>query len=210
MFKKLVRKKLNKFIEGHKTDLKVLDLGCGNSPYASLFSNRVGFDFEMNRGVDVIGDAHNLPFENESFDMILCSEVLEHLIDPKKAISEMNRVLKFGGKLVLTTRFIFPIHDAPHDYWRFTRYGLLELFKDWKIEKIIEEYDTIDTLAVIFQRIGFQSRARLLKYFNIIFFVLPMTVKLLKLILGKEYGDITKTHEEKSIISSGYYIVCTK
>lgn len=210
MFKKLVRKKLDSFIESCSTKEKVLDIGCGNSPYVKYFLNRVGFDIKAGNGVDIVGDAHNLPFNDESFDMILCSEVLEHLVDFKKAISEMHRVLRPDGKLVLTTRFIFPLHDTPNDYWRFTKYGLRELLKEWKIEKFIEEYNTIDTLGVLFQRIGFQSKSNLSRFFKIIFFILHILIKPLKLILGKEYGDITKNNEEKNILTSGYYVICKK
>ncbi len=210
MFKKLVRKKLDEFIKNQATDQKTLDVGCGNSRYVEYFPNRIGFDVQKNRGVDVVGDVHNMPFDNESFDAILCTEVLEHLKNPQKAILEMRRVLKDGGKLILTTRFIFPLHDVPNDYWRFTKYGLKELFKDWRIDWIEEEYGTIDTLGVLFQRIGFQSRSPFSKFFKIFFFVMPILIKPLKIFIKKEYGDIGKTAGENNILSSGYYLVCRK
>ncbi len=104
---KLTRKQLDKFIERHRSDGYTLDIGCAYSPYAAFFPNRVGLDIKPWPGVDVIGDAHQLPFEDEKFDNILCLEVLEHLHSPQTAVAEMRRVLKPGGHLILSTRFIF-------------------------------------------------------------------------------------------------------
>ena len=126
---KITRKKLLDFIRKNKSSLHTLDLGCGNAPYKHLFSDRIGFDNKSGEGVDVVGDAHKLPFKNEEFDTVLCSEVLEHLHSPEIALAEMKRVLKSGGILILTTRFIYPIHDAPNDYWRFTPDAFKSLLK---------------------------------------------------------------------------------
>ena len=76
------------------------------------------------------------------------------------AIAEMKRVLKPGGKLLLTTRFVFPLHDVPNDYFRFTKYGLQHLLKDgWEIIELEDETSTKDTIAALLQRIGFRRRA---------------------------------------------------
>jgi len=112
---KITRNNLGKFVSNNSSNGLTLDLGCGNVYYKKYFPNRIGFDIKSGPGIDVVGDAHHLPFENEKFDVILCTEVLEHLHSPEIAISEMERVLKKGGKLILTTRFIYPLHDIPHD-----------------------------------------------------------------------------------------------
>ena len=75
------------------------------------------------RNPEIVGDAQEMPFADATYSTILCTEVLEHIPDPQKAVDEMYRVLKPGGTLILTTRFLFPVHDAPGDYWRFTPYG---------------------------------------------------------------------------------------
>ena len=126
---KMTRERLARFVARCASDAKTLDIGCGGAPYAKYFPNRVGFDHAAGPDVDVVGDAHHLPFQDGEFERILCTEVLEHLLDPAKAIAEMRRVLQPGGMLILTTGFVFPLHDAPHDYWRFTRYGLEHLFR---------------------------------------------------------------------------------
>src|SRR5262249_32402332 len=71
-----------------------------------------------------------LPFADATFERVLCVEVLEHLHDPALAVAEMRRVLAPGGLLLLTTRFAYPLHDEPHDYFRYTVHGLRHLFRD--------------------------------------------------------------------------------
>ncbi len=76
---------------------------------------------------DVYGDAQTLPFADNSMDTVLLLDVLEHLPHPKDCISEIVRVLKPTGILVLQVPFIYPIHDAPLDFQRWTQYGLEQL-----------------------------------------------------------------------------------
>lgn len=205
---KSTRKRLNKFIEENKSDLFTLDIGCSNSPYSKFFPNRIGLDMNRGKEVDVVGDAHNQPFKDNEFDIILCTEVLEHLSEPKMAISEMRRLLKQNGKLLLTTRFIFPLHDTPQDYYRYTIYGLRELFKTgWKIEKIEYESNTIQSLAILIQRIAFQCDILWFKPFKFFLLILSKIIYYLGFIITKEYGSKVTKREEKNILSSGYFLV---
>ncbi len=207
---KITRKQLNQFVSKHSNGLYTLDLGCANSPYSKYFINRLGFDIEKGTGVDVVGDAHELPFENETFDQILCTEVLEHLHTPEQAIKEMHRVLKTGGTLLLTTRFIFPLHDTPNDYYRYTKYGLRHLFRNWEVIDIVPEVTTIETVGVLFQRIGFQTKLRVNIVSKVACFILARLFTWLNWMIVEEYGDIRKTEKEKNIMTSGYYLVVKK
>ena len=74
--------------------------------------------------VSVFCDAHHLPFVAGAFDSILCTEVLEHLQEPRRAMSEMYRVLRNRGSLLLTTPFQYQAHQRPFDFFRFTYDGL--------------------------------------------------------------------------------------
>lgn len=209
--KKITRINLDKFISKYSSDKLTLDLGCSGTPnYSKYFKNRVGVDIAAGEGVDIVADAHKLPFEDEKFEIILCTEVLEHLHSPQIAISEMKRVLKKGGLLILTTRFIFPIHDAPNDYYRFTKYGLKFLFNDWEILELREETGTKDAFAVLAQRVGFQSKLKCNFFMKAVLFLLAKIILKSPDLIKKEYGDIGHRQEEKNIMSCGYYLACKK
>jgi SAM-dependent methyltransferase len=70
------------------------------------------------------------PFEDDSFDTILMSDVLEHLWNPTEALAEATRVLRAGGVLILNTPFAYPIHESPHDYFRYTEFALKKIGQD--------------------------------------------------------------------------------
>jgi SAM-dependent methyltransferase len=112
----------------------VLDLGAGSKPYAPLydsyFSNSTAVDVPHSPHdgeVDMLASADSLPFESESFDCVICTEVLEHCREPRAVMAEIARVLKQGGRAFLTTPFLVPLHEMPHDYYRFTPSALADL-----------------------------------------------------------------------------------
>ena len=122
----------------------LLDIGGGNTPYKKFFLGKVDdyisidrFDFYEGRP-DIFGDALNLPIKNNSIDTVFSSQVLEHVPDPQKMIDEIYRILKTGGVCILSTHMANPLHGEPYDYFRFTKYGLRQLFQKFKIEKIQE------------------------------------------------------------------------
>tara|TARA_Y100000034_G_C6874719_1_gene399847 strand:- start:855 stop:1526 length:672 start_codon:yes stop_codon:yes gene_type:complete len=130
---------IQKYAKYAKGDL--LDIGAGFAPYKPFFKNVKKYikmdNFEY-LGVkpDIIGDALNIPLEKESIDSVFSSQVLEHVKDPKKMVNEIHRVLKKKGACILTTHMAQPIHGEPHDYFRFTEYGLKELFKEFSCIEI--------------------------------------------------------------------------
>lgn len=111
----------------------LLDIGCGKKPYLPLFSTRVreyigiNVPSDFDPLCDVYGDALNLPFKSEVADTVLCTQVLEHVCEPNRCIAEISRVLRKGGYLILTAPQTWGLHEQPHDYWRFTKYGLRHL-----------------------------------------------------------------------------------
>jgi SAM-dependent methyltransferase len=111
----------------HHAQGRLLDVGCGGGPYRDLFkhvSGYIGLDITPHTNVDVVGDAQTLPFTDNCFDTVLCNEVLEHVPEPSRLMAEVARVLRPGGFLLLTTPQTWGLHHEPHDYYRFTRYGL--------------------------------------------------------------------------------------
>lgn len=208
---KLVRKRIDAFLKQHATRERTLDVGGGSGPYKKYFWNRVCIDAEAGEGIDVVGDAHDLSrFTDGEFGCVLCTEVLEHLHTPQKALDEMYRVLKPGGKLILTTRFIFPLHNIPGDYFRFTRYGLAHLLREWSSFEIYEEGTTLEALSVIFERLGFQTDMLWIKFLSGIWLILAKIIRGLPFLVTEEYGDITRTQKTRNILTSGYYVVARK
>lgn len=114
---------------------QLLDVGCGKKPYQKLGEGSVdrwvGIDFMHTptgrSAANVFGSAMKLPFASDRFDTVLSTQVLEHVSQPADLIREAYRVLKQGGHLILTAPQTNPLHEEPHDYFRYTSYGLLSL-----------------------------------------------------------------------------------
>ena len=114
-----------------KTKL-ILDLGCGNKPYYhnNVNGKLVCFDIKKTKINDVIGDASSLPFKNNAFDVILSINSFYYFNNPFISVKEVSRILKKNGKFILIMPFIYPIHDAPDDKYRFTEFGIKSLLED--------------------------------------------------------------------------------
>jgi SAM-dependent methyltransferase len=145
-----VRLSLESFLQQHATSEFTLEIGAGRLPYKEWFPNRVAMDINYYSHNHVQADAHCLPFSDGAFNTVLCTEVLEHLHTPSLALKEMRRVLAPGGKLILTTPFAYPIHDAPGDYYRYTRFGLTYLLRDWNLEYLSESTRDWATILTFF------------------------------------------------------------
>ncbi len=112
----------------------VLNVGAGGSRLK--FENCIELEACIFRNTDVVGDAHQLPFADEIFDAVISFNTFEHLHDPKRAAGEIHRVLKPGGKLVLYTAFLQPVHEAPYHFYNTTEYGLRRWFDSFTITKV--------------------------------------------------------------------------
>lgn len=94
----------------------------------------VGVDVVKRRGVDIVMDVCSLKFEDETFDLVIATELIEHVQDWKKAVTEMKRVLRVGGLLLASTRSKgFPFHPHPIDAWRFELDDFRRIFSDFEI-----------------------------------------------------------------------------
>jgi SAM-dependent methyltransferase len=207
---KLTRITLGRFIEAHASAGRTLDLGAQSGPYGAYFPHRVSLDLRPGPGVQVVGDAQALGIADATFDVVLCTEVLEHLPEPQMAIDEMFRVLKPGGQLLLTTRFLFPIHDAPHDYFRYTKYGLRHLLRRFEILELQEETDAVGTLAVLLQRLGMQAQTLGRTPFRALWLIAAQVARPFSFLITREYGDSRRLVPERGIMTSGYHVACRK
>lgn len=129
-----------------KSGMSVLDAGSGHEHEQYLRKELLATgatlhtcDFNPGPGVDFTADVSQLPFENSSYDIVLSTQVLEHVQDPAKVVSEMARVLKPGGRLFLTTPQSSPLHNLPWNYFNSTNLGLRLLFEKAGLTVLMEE-----------------------------------------------------------------------
>ncbi len=138
-------------VEWAEKDAKgiLLDIGCGRMPYRNTIlpniEKYIGLDHPETSNLyhgeykpDIYADATSIPLKDKSVDTVIMLMVLEHLPNPQKALSEIKRVLKPDGIFIASTVQMYPIHDAPYDYFRYTKYGLKDMCKNsgFKIIKI--------------------------------------------------------------------------
>ena len=132
-----------KYVKG-----RILDLGCGSVPlfglYKSFMSENICVDWDksihQNQYLDISMDISKpLPFPDDSFDTIICSDVLEHIFEPKNVIEEMIRVCKDNGFIILNVPFDYWMHENPYDYNRMTRFFY---------ERFAEESDDVQLVLI--------------------------------------------------------------
>ena len=211
--KKLTRIKSNEFLQGFaetgsgadNANGKTLIVGAGSSRYEHIFPGCLHTDIDPSAKTDMVADAEALPFPENSFDTVVCPAVLSHVRHPQKAVDEMHRVLKPGGRIILTTAFIFPLNSHPVDYWRITENGLQLLFSNgWNIETFESDSKPFYTIAVLMQRIIFQTDVRGGKFTKGLLYGAFLIISKLDFLIKKQYGDIGRSREAKGFLTGGW------
>lgn len=110
---------------------RLLDVGCGHRRFAGYFNvdRYYGLEYPTTFGVergpiDVFGTTLALPFADQSFDTVVSFETLEHVTDSRTMLAELTRVVKPSGHIIISVPFLWGEHCQPHDYFRFTTFGL--------------------------------------------------------------------------------------
>ncbi len=136
---------------------QLLDVGCGRKPYQPLFNVEcyVGLDIDNDisrarNQADYFYDGKQFPLPDASFDALLCNQVLEHVFNPEIFLSEIVRVMKPGGRLLLTVPFVWDEHEQPYDYARYTSFGLRALLEHCGLKIVRQEKLGADA-SVLFQ-----------------------------------------------------------
>ncbi len=130
-------RELKEFLRNVQVSTVVLNIGSLSMSLKALHPGIVNLDISEYQNVDVVADAHALPFKDASIDVVLFKNVLEHVHHPMQVLAEIHRVLKPGGILYAKIPFLQPFHAVPDDYQRYTVSGIAELFEG--------RYDTIRT-----------------------------------------------------------------
>lgn len=134
-----------KYVQG-----KLLDVGCGEKPYFGILNpyveKYIGIEhpntLHKDKHIDLYADACRIPFKKDSFNCVVSFQVMEHISEPGYMLTEVYRVLQKGGNVVLTTPFMWGIHERPNDFYRYTRYGLQYLLEKAGFEIINIEANT--------------------------------------------------------------------
>lgn len=120
-----------------RSDLDVLDVGCGDKPYLPILEPHSrsyrGIDVTPGRYVDDVGVGEALPYPDASFDVVLCTQLLEHADDPLTVVREIHRILRPDGVALISTHGVFVFHPDPppdRDFWRWTHAGLIRLCQE--------------------------------------------------------------------------------
>jgi SAM-dependent methyltransferase len=135
---------------------KLLDIGCGEKPYKEMVApyvdQHIGIDHKntlhTKSNIDRFGTAYDIPAEDNEFDSVLCTNVLEHLEKPEEALRECYRILKRKGIAIYTVPFIWHLHEEPRDFYRFSKYGIKYLFE--KVDFEIVELKALSGFWVTF------------------------------------------------------------
>jgi SAM-dependent methyltransferase len=153
---------------------RLLDVGCGRKPYRNLFNvdEYVGLEIDSPatraRGyADCFYDGRRFPFDDASLDSVVCNQVLEHVFNPDQFVEEIRRVLKVGGRLLLTVPFAWDEHEQPYDYARYSSFGLHHLlvehgFKIDRYRKTLTDLSAIAQLVNAYTFKVFRTRSALL------------------------------------------------
>ena len=177
-----------------RLDGAVLDVGCGGKPYETFLpaTRYVGLEFDSPRSrargcADVYYDGGRFPFADGEFDGVLCSQVFEHVFTPAEFLAEIHRVLRPGGCAVLTVPFAWDEHEQPHDYARYSSFGLraaLERagFEIEAVHKSTPDSRALFQLASAYLYKVTLTRSRVLNWLAMLALMAP--VNLLGLLLG--------------------------
>ena len=157
------RKNLNKYILQQlinvKPGSKILLVGAGGRIDTLISKLSLENDFHLRTidinpdyEPDISADICDYDFSGEKYDVVVIPEVLQAIKTPTKAIENIYCALNNGGKIILTVPFIFPLVDRPHDFYRFTKYGIFYLLSDFKNVEVIERNSWTETISVLFVR----------------------------------------------------------
>ncbi len=147
----LVKNEILKYGKGN-----VIDIGCGEKPFYSAINNYVdlyiGLDHpnsvHATEFVDVFALADNLPFVPNKFDLALVTQVIEHVEEPAIVIGEIKKILKQNGILIISFPFLYPVHEAPRDFYRYTEFGIKYLAE--KAGFVVEKIEPVSGFWITF------------------------------------------------------------
>ena len=205
---------------GEQAGLHVLDIGCSDQRVKNALPKHgqyTGLDYYSTATQwyetrpTIYGDAHALPFADIQFESVFLLDVLEHLKAPEVCVDEIARVLKNGGNLFLKVPFLYPVHDAPYDFRRWTRFGLRQLAQQHGFRVLSERHigEPVETAALLTNIAWSKTILRWLRSGNplmVLGLLLPPAVVLTNLVSAL----ISRLSASDEMMPHGYLFVLQK
>jgi SAM-dependent methyltransferase len=212
---KLSTRNLDRLCRENATDKRTLVVHSEDVKYKPYFPNAFAVTKRPDKPADMHMDTYYRDLEkidSESYDVILCTGLLEHVPDPQRLIDELRRILVPGGKLVISASAVFSFHEGPDNFFHFTPFSFRLLFKEWShISMLRGASQPFETIAILMQRILMQSSmspfAR--PVVELMTFVIPVFDRF----LIKQYDNTweqTPDHELDSMLPSNMQAVVVK
>jgi len=217
LLKKISQDDIRKFSEAHKTtsDERVLIVHSDDMYYKYCFPRHDEANVVQKEGVTVLAEKYyyTIHADDDMYDVVVCTGLLEHVPDPQKTIREMARVLKPGGKIIVSASTSFSVHCAPENYFQFTTFGITHLFEESHIWERIEAHPSAPpfrTMAILLQRICYQTDMNIL--FKSLFLLMAKIIPLCDAFVRHQYGDGDKNaqYEVESMLHSNVQLIAYK
>lgn len=210
--KQLSRRTLYPFIYKHLETIprnsRVAQIGSGGIVTEIVRDEALRLDFQVTtldyspaKKPDIVCDITKPMLDAGSFEVIFCCEVLEHVRDPFAAVRGLKHLLVPGGKLVVTAPFMFPLHARPHDYFRFTKWGLDLLFEEWTDREITDRAGWAETICTLIGRLAFEKSPRV-QFIGIPLLVLVWALSPLARLIDRVFAT--------DLAPSGYFLTCNR
>lgn len=157
---RLTRRRLNAFCQQYASDEQALIVHCVDVEHKKWFPNGYIVSSRIENPADLHVDKHYLGLSqvpDASYNLLVCTGLLEHVPDPQRVMDEFRRILRPGGRLILSASAVFPFHGEPDNYFHFTPHGLRYLLRDWStIETVHGSTQPFESVSVLLQRINMQ------------------------------------------------------
>jgi len=206
---------LDRLCREFATDRKTLVVHSEDVDYKPYFPNAFAVTKRKNKPADKHVDLYYTElaeFENESFEVILCTGLLEHLPEPQRLIDDLYRILKPGGELIISASAAFSIHEGPNDFFHFTPYSFQQLFNRWSAFKMLRgSSQPFETIGILLQRI--LRQCRIFPLVRPLVELLYLTVPFFDKAVITQYDTVNtvdKKHEIDSMLPSNVQAVVIK
>jgi len=213
--KKISTRNLDRLCKENSTDKRTLVVHSEDVDYKPYFPNAFTVTKRKNIPADMHVDLYYEELsriESESYEVIVCTGLLEHVPEPQRLINDLYRILKPEGRLIISASAVFSFHECPNDFYHFTPFSFQRLFKDWKnIEMMRGASQPFETIAILLQRILLQC-----EIFPPLRPIIEITCSILpyfdRLIISQydTVGDRSKDRKTDSMLPSNMQAVVTK